>query len=223
MIQDISPHIYHNEYKNLSPKDQDFILIFQGNTVLVRFQDDKLRYPTFSEVRNFSLGYHYLFSIDEYQYFLAYALSDDTSASPLCLPGYTYENVSLFRSAFSRHTAFAGITAHHLFDWYQSNQFCGRCGHSLIPDTRERMLYCPACRQMIYPRISPAVIVGVINQDKILLSRYAGRAYKKYALIAGFTEIGESAEQTVRRKKSGLRSKISAITKPSPGLFQTAF
>ena len=127
MIQDISPHIYHNEYKNLSPKDQDFILIFQGNTVLVRFQDDKLRYPTFSEVRNFSLGYHYLFSIDEYQYFLAYALSDDTSASPLCLPGYTYENVSLFRSAFSRHTAFAGITAHHLFDWYQSNQFCGRC------------------------------------------------------------------------------------------------
>ena len=92
MIQDISPHIYHNEYKNLSPKDQDFILIFQGNTVLVRFQDDKLRYPTFSEVRNFSLGYHYLFSIDEYQYFLAYALSDNTSASPLCLPGYTYEN-----------------------------------------------------------------------------------------------------------------------------------
>ena len=80
MIQDISPHIYHNEYKNLSPKDHDFILIFQGNTVLVRFQDDKLRYPTFSEVRNFSLGYHYLFSIDEYQYFLAYALSSVCSA-----------------------------------------------------------------------------------------------------------------------------------------------
>ena len=222
MIQDISPHIYHNEYKNLSPKDQDFILIFQGNTVLVRFQDDKLRYPTFSEVRNFSLGYHYLFSIDEYRYFLAYSLSDDTNASPLCLPGYTYENVSLFRSAFSRHTAFAGITAHHLFDWYQSNQFCGRCGHSLIPDTRERMLYCPACHQMIYPRISPAVIVGVINQDKILLSRYAGRAYKKYALIAGFTEIGESAEQTVRREvmeEVGLKVKNIRYYKTQPWAF----
>ena len=39
-----------------------------------------------------------------------------------------------------------------------------------------------------------------IDGDRIILTTYAGREYKRYALIAGFTEIGESAEQTVRRE-----------------------
>ena len=53
---------------------------------------------------------------------------------------------------------------------------------------------------MVFPKIAPAVIVGVTNGDKILMTKYAGREYKKYALIAGFTEIGETAEQTVERE-----------------------
>ena len=53
---------------------------------------------------------------------------------------------------------------------------------------------------MVYPRINPAVIVAVTNGDKILLTKYRDREYKKYALIAGFTEIGESFEETVRRE-----------------------
>ena len=49
-------------------------------------------------------------------------------------------------------------------------------------------------------KIAPAVMVGVTNGDKILMTNYAGREYKKYARIAGFTEIGETAEQTVERE-----------------------
>ena len=53
---------------------------------------------------------------------------------------------------------------------------------------------------MEYPKISPAVIIGLIHENKILMSKYAGRAYKNYALLAGFSEIGESVEETVRVK-----------------------
>ena len=53
---------------------------------------------------------------------------------------------------------------------------------------------------MEYPKICPAVIVGVTDHDRIVLTKYAGRAYKKYALIAGFAEIGETIEDTVRRE-----------------------
>ena len=62
------------------------------------------------------------------------------------------------------------------------------------------MLKCPSCGQMEYPKISPAVIVGVTDGDRLLLTKYAGRTYKKYALVAGFAEIGESIEDTVRRE-----------------------
>ena len=50
---------------------------------------------------------------------------------------------------------------------------------------------------MVFPKICPAVIVAVTDKDRILLTKYAGRTYRNYALIAGFTEIGETTEETV--------------------------
>ena len=222
MIQDIYPHIYHNEYKDFQPENTDFILVFHKNTVMIRFKEDHLRYPTFSEMQSFSCDYQYLFSIDNYKYFLALPKSCHLEEPSIMIDGYHYENVRIFRSAASRHTAFAGITAHHLFGWYQSNQFCGRCGQKMLPDHKERMLFCPDCRNMVYPRISPAVIVGIINGDQILMSKYAGRSYTNYALIAGFTEIGECAEQTVAREvmeEVGLKVKNIRYYKSQPWAF----
>lgn len=231
MIQDIYPRIYHNEYLNARPEDNDFILIFQKNAVLIRFQDEKLRYPTLKELKNYDITCHYLFSIDNYKYFLAAPTvrqygngntKENQNFPVITLPGYSYENVRIFRTAMSRHTAFAGITAHHLFGWYETNLFCGRCGHQMQPDHKERMLYCPVCHNMVYPRISPAVIVGVLNGDKILMSKYAGRPYTNYALIAGFTEIGENAEQTVAREvmeEVGLKVKNIRYYKSQPWAF----
>ena len=48
-------------------------------------------------------------------------------------------------------------------------------------------------------RIGTAVIVGVINGDKLLLTKYR-TGFKYNALIAGFTEIGETVEETVKRE-----------------------
>ena len=62
------------------------------------------------------------------------------------------------------------------------------------------MLKCPHCGNEIYPKIAPAVIVGVKDGNRLLLTRYAGRAYKRYALVAGFNEIGETPEETVQRE-----------------------
>lgn len=232
MIQDIYPRIYHNEYLHTQPKGEDLILVFHQNTVLVRFMDDKLRYPTLNELKSFHISCHYLFSIDQRRYFLAAPDScrydgpvHNEKNEPLpyiTLPGYSYENIRIFRTAMSRPTSFAGITAHHLFGWYQTNLFCGRCGHEMKPDHKERMLLCPSCRNMVYPRISPAVIVGVLNGDKILMSKYAGRPYTNYALIAGFNEIGESAEQTVAREvmeEVGLKVKNIRYYKSQPWAF----
>ena len=67
-------------------------------------------------------------------------------------------------------------------------------------DEKERMLRCPDCGNMIYPKIAPAVIVAVLDGERILMTKYAGRAYKKYALIAGFLEAGESVEEAVQRE-----------------------
>ena len=53
---------------------------------------------------------------------------------------------------------------------------------------------------MIYPRIAPAVIIAVTDGDRLVMSKYAGRSYTRFALLAGFIEIGETAEEAVARE-----------------------
>ncbi|MFR8118995.1 MAG: NUDIX domain-containing protein [Lachnospira sp.] len=75
---------------------------------------------------------------------------------------------------------------------------------------------------MVFPKICPAVIIGVTDGDRILLTKYAGRTYKNYALVAGFTEIGETLEQTVEREvmeEVGLHvKKYPVLQEPAVGV-----
>lgn len=106
--------------------------------------------------------------------------------------------------------------------WYRDNRFCGRCGAPLEDSRTERALVCPACGRVVYPKICPAVIVAVRNGERLLLTRYAGRAIKNYALIAGFNEIGETIEDTVRREvfeETGVHVKNLQYYKSQPWVF----
>ena len=88
----------------------------------------------------------------------------------------------------------------------------------------ERALVCPVCGQTEYPKISPAVIVAITNGNKLLMSRYRVNhsTYRGYALIAGFVEIGETFEETVRREvmeEVGLKVKNIRYFKSQPWAF----
>ena len=117
---------------------------------------------------------------------------------------------------------YAAFTAFHLDHWYRTSRFCGRCGKRMTYGKKERMMECPACGNQVYPRINPAVIVGVISSDhkKLLVTQYArSRGVKVCALVAGFTEIGETFEDTVRREvmeEVGLRVKNIRYYKSQP-------
>ena len=115
---------------------------------------------------------------------------------------YTVETLRVLRRTKPKEECYAGETAYHLYVWYRDNSFCGRCGEHLDYSHKERAMICPSCGNVVYPRIAPAVIVGILNSsgDKIVMTRYAGREYKGHALVAGFCEIGETAEDTVRRE-----------------------
>ena len=70
----------------------------------------------------------------------------------------------------------------------------------MVKSDEERMVYCEACGHMVFPKLSPAVIIGVIDGNRILMTKYAHHIYKKYALVAGYIEIGETVEETVARE-----------------------
>mgnify|MGYP003511828018 FL=1 len=96
---------------------------------------------------------------------------------------------------------FAAFTAYHLYEWYDANRFCGHCGAKMQHDDKERAIRCSDCDSLVFPRINPAVIVAVRNGEQLLMTKYVkSRGVPFYALIAGFTEIGETLEETVARE-----------------------
>ena len=113
--------------------------------------------------------------------------------------GLSYGPMRLFREMDCRSGAVL-TAAHHLWQWMRRNRFCGGCGGRMEHDGAERALRCPACGQVNYPMIAPAIIVALTCGDAILLAKSANSPWKHYGLVAGYVEVGETLEQAVRRE-----------------------
>ena len=87
-----------------------------------------------------------------------------------------------------------------LSDWKKNNQFCGICGSKMTNHETERAMFCECNNLMIYPRISPCVIVLVTKGEDLLLAHNKNFPGTFYSTLAGFIEAGESAESAIHRE-----------------------
>ena len=225
MLQDLDYGRLENEFRNIYPADEDVVVCFRGNTALVhRNEDNELQLPSYKDVLAWAAVNNweswnenktqYVFRLQDVNYFIWWGEGGESGD-----PSYAYESTMTLRQVISKNIAFGIMTAWHLFDWYRSNRFCGRCGAKTVHDGKERMMRCPECNNMIFPKIAPSVIVGVTHGDRLLLSKYANRNYTRYGMIAGFTEIGETVEETVQREvmeEVGLKVKNIRYYKTQP-------
>lgn len=90
--------------------------------------------------------------------------------------------------------------ARSLLAWRRDNKYCSFCGSPIVDHAVQTARECPQCKKVYFPRIEPCIIVLVSKGDKILLVKHIQRNQDVYACIAGFIEVGESAEHAVRRE-----------------------
>lgn len=189
MLHEIGDRDYCCQYVDDALRaPEDVVLAFRGDEVL--FCGESL--PRLRDLAA-DIALRYLFNISGVRFFLA----EEPVAESETLH---YESVRSLRLPQPQWLAFAGMTGYHLAVWYGNNRFCGACATPLEHKTSERALVCPNCGRVYYPNIAIAVIVGILDGDRILLSRYAAGAYRSYALIAGYVEIGETLEDALRRE-----------------------
>ena len=224
MIQDIAPHKMYNQFRpGMVPDADSPVFLFADEKrkhFMAHVSDGRMRYPLYREMPE-GLTYIYLFSIDEDEYFLglAGAGSDNYVFKDLEPVGVRELRPKYYHGDEDRHVIFAAYTASQLAGWYRDNRYCGTCAHMTVPSEKERALVCPGCGRTIYPRILPAVIIGVTDGDRILMTKYADRGISFYALVAGFNEVGETLEETVRREvmeEVGLRVRNIRYYKSQP-------
>lgn len=121
--------------------------------------------------------------------------------------------------------ASAYAQARALLHWQRQNRFCGRCGRALALVRGGFVARCQACGIEHYPRTDPAIIVAVSDGERLLLGRQASWPEKRWSVLAGFLEPGESLEQTVAREvmeEAGVRVRQSRYLASQPWPFPAA-
>ena len=123
----------------------------------------------------------------------------------------THRSASTCAAAASLWPAFDATVfaqARALLHWHARHRLCGACGGEVAFVRAGWLGRCSRCGVEHYPRTDQAIIAAVTDGTRLLLGRQAPWPPRRYSVLAGFVEPGESLEQTVAREvfeESGVR------------------
>jgi len=197
MIHEIYPHRFNNQFVvSAEIGEDDYILHYKDNSLLLKTKGDEFGLPRKKDIPGIvgTTESTFLFSLNEVHCFL---LREDPATQ---MDQLVYKEISFFRTLQPPEIAWVGIAGFQLMNWYFQNQYCGKCGSKTIEKPDERAITCPICHTTVFPKISPAIIVAIVSNDKILLAHNSNFQDNWYSLVAGYADIGESLEETVKRE-----------------------
>jgi NAD+ diphosphatase len=187
-------------YSNFSVvEDEALVYIFGKDGLMVKIIDGAGNIPKYSECRLTEDNIGPVQHIGRLMGTPCYAvgLNDGLAVKEQCFENLPLRKCSMLLSADQFQGA---LYASHIIHWDRTTKFCGGCGQPTQMSTKERAKTCAACGMLSYPRISPAVIVAVIRDDRILLGHSGRFSPTLYSVIAGFVEPGETLEACVARE-----------------------
>jgi NAD+ diphosphatase len=196
MLHEISPNRFDLGFDNTrSASPEDLILCFEENSILVKSDGDKFFIPQKKDFGVFKLDPKkiYIGELDGNGCFLANPLLEIPD-------GFVYLTPVQIRQKLEKMHKWVVAVGIQLNSWYRDNKFCGRCGGKLSKKHDERALQCGACNNIIFPKLSPAIIVAITKGDRLLLAKNRLSPTNHYSLIAGYIEAGETVEEAVKRE-----------------------
>ena len=172
--------------------------VYMGNHLLVAHDAHGVRIPMVRDPEELgltALRTQYLGKLELHHCFAPQV--EDATPAPA---GMQWSGLrTLFGALDDTVFALAG-RAFQIVDWDRSHQYCGRCGTATVLKEGERSRVCPSCAQLHYPRIAPAIMVLVRRGPEFLLARSPHFPPGMFSALAGFTEPGETLEQTIVRE-----------------------
>ncbi len=183
--------------KNFTSAKDALYFIFKGELLFVKKSQNKVSIP--STISKLNISEKDLCFIGNIGPKACYAGIQDPGPDSIDPSNYTYL-LPLFGHVEDSHFA-AGCYAYHFLKWNSNSRYCGSCGSKTEFMDEERGKKCKSCGRIIYPVISPCIIVAVIKDGKsILLGKINRPGVDLYSVLAGFVEMGETLEECVHRE-----------------------
>ncbi|MRG60754.1 NAD(+) diphosphatase [Agromyces sp. CFH 90414] len=126
---------------------------------------------------------------------------DDESALALEPEAARWQGLRQLATVLDDAHASLATEAIALAGWHERHPRCPRCGAATEPVQAGWARRCEADASLHFPRTDPAVIVLVTDDDdRVLLGSNAMWEQRRFSLLAGFVEPGESLEAAVVRE-----------------------
>lgn len=182
----------------LTPPVNAFRFFFRKQRLLIIQEGEKTRIPQTRDLEKTNLfaERRHFFGMLNGRPCYASEIGDDEAIPE---PFSAMELRQVFRCFETDGVQAAGL-AGHLLAWHRNHQYCSRCGKPNEDKEDERAKICPECGLINYPRLSPAIIVSVVRDGKILLAHSTRFPENFYSVLAGFVEPGETLEACVGRE-----------------------
>ncbi|WP_372713791.1 NAD(+) diphosphatase [Ilyobacter sp.] len=194
MINEISPNIFNISLlsrENIRSEEQ--VLCYRGGRVLMKNIGDKFIIPKKNELGEFVGDGIFLGEVDGEKCFMAEGKEEMPQ-------GFSYVGMRDIRGQADKLSKWVTAVGFQMYSWLNDNKFCGRCGNPMDLKNDERALECTDCKNIIFPKLSPAIIVAIKKDNKLLLAKNRLHPGTFYSLIAGYVEAGETIEETVKRE-----------------------
>jgi NAD+ diphosphatase len=176
-----------------------WLFAFCGDQLLVLGTEGEATIPHLAEAAALELPVtveHYLGWSRQHGHCYAVELVADTQPPP----GTSLSGLRQLYGRLDEEFLWLGGRAVQVVNWRREHRFCGRCGSHNRPHAHERAMVCDDCQTMVFPRLSPAIIVLVRRGPRLLLARSHRFPPGRYSTIAGFVEPGETVEEAVVRE-----------------------
>lgn len=178
--------------------DSDYWFVIHEEKLAVRQNEDAYSIPRFSDVKRIQeslAGAQYFGLKDGSPCFLA-----ELPDAGVLVDGFEFRGIFELLGLLEDELLLVAGCATQLIRWGRSHKYCGQCGRPTEDKADERAKTCGHCGLNSYPRLSPAVIVAVVKDDKLLLATSPRFRTGFWSVLAGFVEPGETLEECVVRE-----------------------
>ncbi len=197
-ITSMSNSFIPSSIPKLQGQENAIYIIFSNNNILVEENENNENNPFICNIEALKINpslQHYLGFLDGKD---LYCIEIEENVD---LPErLQYKNFRSLLNILDNEVFQLAGRAYHILNWDKLNQFCGRCGSPTQLKTDERAKLCTKCNNLIFPKISPAIIVAILKGNELLLANAKNFPEGLYSLIAGFVEPGETLEECVIRE-----------------------
>jgi len=180
----------------LPKTENDIYFLFCNDELLVKSHGENAIIPTIKYLEIFNLiNIQYLGSLKGQNCFCG-ELNKDTIISN----DMYFSKIRSLIGILDEDMFWLAGRAIQIVNWNNHYSYCGRCGSLTESIEGERAKQCLKCGLINYPRISPAIIVAVVKEGKLLLAHNNQAPNGRYSVVAGFVEPGETLEECVARE-----------------------